>query len=43
MGVVVGVAQLICKGVEEEVSPLRVQVSGHALEDVHGRGMKHGR
>ena len=37
MGVVVGVAQLVGQGVQEQVAALGVQVIGHPLEDVHGR------
>ena len=42
VGVVVGVAQLVGQSIEEEVAALCVQIGRHSLEDVHGRGMKHG-
>lgn len=41
MRVVVGVAQLVCQGVQEEVAALSVQVIGQAHEDVQG-GLMHG-
>ena len=43
MGVVVRVPQLVGQGVEEQVPPLRVQLSHQALEDVHGRAAHGGR
>ena len=41
MRVVVGVAQLIRQGVEEEVAPFCVKVTSQAHEDVQG-GLVHG-
>ena len=41
MRVVVGVAQLVCQGVQEEVTSLTIQVIGQAHEDVQ-RGLMHG-
>ena len=35
MGVGVGVSQLVCDAVEEEVPALSVHVHGQVLEDVH--------
>ena len=34
VGVVVGEAQLVGQGIQEQVAPLRVQVGGQLLEDV---------
>ena len=41
VGVIVGVAQLVGQGVQEEVAPLCVHVSSQAHEDVQG-GLVHG-
>ena len=41
MRVVVGVAQLVCEGIQEEVTPLSIQVIGQTHEDVQ-RGLMHG-
>ena len=35
VGVGVGISQLVCDAVEEEVPPLGVHVHGQVLEDVH--------
>ena len=35
VGVRVGISQLVCNAVEEEVPPLGVHVHGQVLEDVH--------
>ena len=35
VGVRVGISQLVCDAVEEEVPPLGVHVHGQVLEDVH--------
>ena len=39
MRVVVGVAQLVCEGIQEEVAPLSIQVIGQTHEDVQRRLM----
>ena len=41
MGVVVGVAQLVCQGVQEEVAALGVKVTSKPHKDVQG-GLVHG-
>ena len=41
VGVVVGIAQLVCEGIQEEVTPLSIQVIGQTHEDVQ-RGLMHG-
>ena len=39
MCVIVWVAQLVCKGIQEEVSAFGVKIASHPLEYIHGRGV----
>mmetsp|Transcript_25033 Transcript_25033/g.69879 ORF Transcript_25033/g.69879 Transcript_25033/m.69879 type:complete len:303 (-) Transcript_25033:2245-3153(-) len=41
VGVVVGVAQLVGDGIEQQIAALRVEVCRQALKDVHGGGVHH--